>query len=352
MAGLSLPAAMQRRAWRSLLQPLLIPLVMLAIFGLILWVAPASPPKLVTGILLPGLTLAALYFLIAAGLSLIFGLMDVLNFAHGSLFMLGAYMAWSCNQWLDPAYPGHWPITVADGTLRFVIGLLAGTLIGALTGALIEVALIRPLYRRPIYQVLLTLGLVFVFEALVRSVPGWGADSKAPIKPALLQGSLEVLGRRFPTYSLFLIILGLLLALGIALLLQRTRLGIIIRAGVQDSAMVEALGIDVRRVFTGVFALGAGLAALGGAAAASFVGVYPEMGLEYQLFAFIVIVIGGLGSYSGAAVGALLIGLARTFSDHLVLEAGLPTAIASASTVLVMALVLLLKPGGVFGRHA
>ncbi len=343
------PVTLRRRRLHEIVSPLTIPLVTLLLFVLILLLAPASLPKLVTGIILPGLTLAALYFLIAAGLSLIFGLMDVLNFAHGSLFMVGAYIAWSCNVGLDPLYPNHWPVTIANSNARFVIGLLVGTLLGAGLGAVVEVLLIRPLYKRPIYQVLLTLGLVFVFDALVRSVPAWGSDSKAPIKPSLLAGSLEILGRRFPTYSLFLIVLGLTLAVAVALLLRRSRIGMTIRAGVQDSTMVEALGINVRRVFTGVFALGAGLAALGGAAAASFIGVYPEMGLEYQLFAFIVVVIGGLGSYSGAAIGALLIGLARTFSDHLVLELGLPTAIASASTVLVMAVVLLLKPGGVFG---
>jgi branched-chain amino acid transport system permease protein len=337
------------RAWREQLAALVIPLVMVVLFALILLKAPAGVPKLVSGIILPGLTLAALYFLIASGLSLIFGLMDVLNFAHGSLFMIGAYVAWSCNQWLDPLYPGHWPVTLANGDLRFVIGLVAGTLVGAGLGALMEIALIRPLYARPIYQVLLTLGLVFVFDALVRSVPAWGSNSQAPIKPPLLEGSLNILGRRFPSYSLFLIVLGATIAIAVAVLLRSSRLGMIIRAGVQDSAMVEALGINVRRVFTGVFALGAGLAALGGAAAASFIGVYPEMGLEYQLFAFIVVVIGGLGSYSGAAIGALLIGLSRTFSDHLVLESNWPTAIASASTVLVMALVLMLKPGGMFG---
>ncbi len=341
-------------SWRSLRSQLSrwsIFVALSAIFGIILVVAPASWPKLVTGIVLPGLTLAAVFFLLAAGLSLIFGLMDVLNFAHGSLFMLGAYLAWSCNVWLDPRYPGHWPVTIASSNLRFALGLIIGMLGGALIGALIEVCFIRPLYSRPIYQVLLTLGLVFVFDALVRTIPAWGSLSRPPIKPSALSGSLELLGRRFPTYSLFLIGLGFGLALLIGAVLQRARVGMIIRAGVQDSAMVEALGINVRRVFTSVFAAGSGLAALGGAAAASFIGVYPEMGLEYQLFAFIVVVIGGLGSYGGAALGALLIGLARTFSDHLVLETSLPTAIASASTVLVMALVLVLRPGGMFGKQ-
>jgi len=313
------PPTIQTKPLRERLAPLVIPTVFVLIFATVLMVAPASWPKLITGILLPGLTLAAIYFMISAGLSLIFGLMDVLNFAHGSLFMLG--------------------------------GLIVGTLVGAAVGSLIEISLIRPLYKRPIYQVLLTLGLVFVFDALVRTIPAWGSLSRAPIKPPMLTESLSLLGRRFPSYSLFLICLSVSLAVLIALVLRRSRIGLTIRAGVQDSAMVEAMGINVRRVFTGVFGFGSGLAALGGAVAASFIGVYPEMGLEYQLFAFIVVVIGGLGSYSGAAAGALLIGLARTFSDHLVLETGLPTAIASASTVLVMAVVLLLKPGGIFNKN-
>ena len=337
------------RRLRTHMSQAIIPLVFGLLFAAILLFVPASLSKLVTGIILPGLTLAAVFFLIAAGLSLVFGLMDVLNFAHGSLFMIGGYLAWTCNVWLDPAYPGHWSITLANGNLRFIVGVLIGTLGGALLGALIELIFIRPLYARPIYQVLLTLGLVFVFDAFVRTVPAWGSLSRTPIKPPMFTGTIELLDRHFPIYSLFLIILGLTLAIVIALILKRSRVGMIIRAGVQDSAMVEALGINVRRVFTSVFAAGSGLAALGGAVAASFIGVYPEMGLEYQLFAFIVVVIGGLGSYSGAAVGALLIGLARTFSDHLVIELSLPTAIASASTVLVMALVLLLRPGGIFG---
>ncbi|WP_110514168.1 branched-chain amino acid ABC transporter permease [Herpetosiphon llansteffanensis] len=345
------PPTIQAKPLRERLAPLVIPAVFVLIFATVLVVAPASWPKLITGILLPGLTLAAIYFMLSAGLSLIFGLMDVLNFAHGSLFMLGGYCAWTCNQWLDPAYPGHWPLTIASGNLRFIIGLVVGALVGAAVGSLIEISLIRPLYKRPIYQVLLTLGLVFVFDALVRTIPAWGSLSRAPIKPPMLTESLSLLGRRFPSYSLFLICLSVSLAVIIAVVLRRSRIGLTIRAGVQDSAMVEAMGINVRRVFTGVFGFGSGLAALGGAVAASFIGVYPEMGLEYQLFAFIVVVIGGLGSYSGAAAGALLIGLARTFSDHLVLETGLPTAIASASTVLVMAVVLLLKPGGIFNKN-
>jgi branched-chain amino acid transport system permease protein len=172
--------------------------------------------------------------------------------------------------------------------------------------------------------------------------------------------SIDVLGRPFPSYRLFVIALGLLMFVAIAVLLRRSRLGMIIRAGVQDGEMVQALGINVRRVFTLVFALGAGLAALGGVAAAPFIGVNPGIGQEFQLQAFIAVVIGGMGSYTGAALGALLVGLARAFGDQIVLSGvqlpgmaeavKLSPSIARASTVLIMALVLLLRPNGLFGK--
>jgi branched-chain amino acid transport system permease protein len=173
--------------------------------------------------------------------------------------------------------------------------------------------------------------------------------------------SILVMGRGFPSYRLFIIALGALLLISIGLLLTRTRIGMIIRAGVQDAQMVEALGINVRRMFTAVFALGAGLAALGGVAAAPIIGVNPGIGQEFLLQAFIAVVIGGMGSLSGAALGALLVGLARAFGDNIVLSGiQLPwmaeaisasPAIARASTVLIMALVLLLKPSGLFGKR-
>ena len=169
-----------------------------------------------------------------------------------------------------------------------------------------------------------------------------------------------MLGRNFPSYRLFIIALGLAMFIAIALLLQKTRLGIIIRAGVQDSEMVQALGINVRRVFTLVFAIGCGLAAVGGVAAAPFLGVNLGLGAELQLQGFISVVIGGMGSYAGAAVGALLVGLARAFGDQLVLSGihlpwmegvvRMSPSIARASTVLIMALVLLLRPAGLFGK--
>ncbi|HMQ35164.1 MAG TPA: branched-chain amino acid ABC transporter permease [Chloroflexaceae bacterium] len=264
-----------------------------------------------------------------------------------------------------------------SSNLRFVLALLVGAGSGAALGGLMEWSLIRPLYSRPIYQVLVTLGLVFVGTELVKGVWGptgyymdvpdffsqRGESCPSPNLVAWLQdncASIDVLGRPFPSYRLFIIALGLLMFGGIALLLRRTRLGMIIRAGVQDGEMVQALGINVRRVFTLVFALGAGLAALGGVAAAPFVGVNPNLGHEFQLQAFIAVVIGGMGSYTGAAIGALLVGLARAFGDQIVLSGiqlpwmseamQLSPSIARASTVLIMALVLLLRPTGLFGK--
>ncbi|HEX9115843.1 MAG TPA: branched-chain amino acid ABC transporter permease [Anaerolineae bacterium] len=263
--------------------------------------------------------------------------------------------------------PGETFFLGLSSNVRFAVALLAGALIGAGLGALIESALIRPLYARPIYQVLLTLGLSFVGTELVKSV--WGPAGFYMDIPAFFNTSnkacpsdtlwlwfsqhcqsIMVLGRPFPSYRLFIIVLGLVMFLAITLLLQRTRLGIIIRAGVQDSEMVQALGINVRQIFTLVFAIGTALAAIGGVAAAPFIGVNLGLGLEVQLQGFISVVIGGMGSFAGAAVGALLVGLARAFGDQLVLSVHLSPSIARASTVLIMALVLLLRPAGLFGK--
>jgi branched-chain amino acid transport system permease protein len=273
--------------------------------------------------------------------------------------------------------PGETWILGLSSNLRFLLALLIGAGTGAALGAGIEWSMIRPLYTRPIYQVLLTLGLVFVGTEAVKGIWGpagfymdipafFNSNSKNCPSPDLLAwfsdhcASIDVMGRPFPSYRIFIIVLGLLIFVAIALLLKYTRMGMIIRAGVQDSEMVQALGINVRRVFTLVFALGAGLAALGGVAAAPFIGLSPNLGQDFLLLAFIAVVIGGMGSYPGAAIGALLVGLARAFGDQLVLSGvhlpGMEDAIkfspsiARASTVLLMAVVLLVRPAGLFGR--
>ncbi|MBU1747532.1 MAG: branched-chain amino acid ABC transporter permease [Chloroflexi bacterium] len=311
----------------------------------------------IINITLQGLTMGMLFFLIASGLSLIFGLMDVLNFAHGSLFMIGSYVALT-TFWLLGGYPlesiqaqqlgvlgfNTAPVLIADSNLRFLIAVITGTTAGLVVGTLMEWGLIRPLYKRPIFQILLTLGMVYVLAEIVKLI--WGPAPLGMAKPELLTGTVDILGRAFPIYNIFIILLGFVVMAVVYTILRRSRIGIIIRAGVEDSEMVQALGINVRRVFTGVFALGAGLAALGGAAAVPFLGgANPDQGMAFQLSAFVVVVIGGMGSFPGAFVGALLVGLARSFADY-----QLSPIIAQGIVVGMMALVLLIRPQGLFGR--
>jgi len=271
--------------------------------------------------------------------------------------------------------PGETFLLAMSPDLRFVLAIILGTLAGALAGVAVEMALIRPFYGNPVTQLVLTLGLSIAGIDLIDAVCGEEANPPMPPPSLFAAGcrsdsfaawftehcqSIDVLGRAFPTYRLFIIIVGILVFIAVGLLLRRTRIGMIIRAGVQDGEMVQALGINVRRVFTFVFALGSALAA-GGVIAAPYLGVFPAMGGIFQLQAFIAVVIGGMGSYVGAAVGTIVLGMARAFGDHFV-AAGIDLpfidtvikgspAIARASTVLIMAIVLLVKPAGIFGKN-
>ncbi len=475
-----------------------------------------------------GLSTGALIFLVAAGLSLIFGLLDVLNLAHGELFMIGAYLGWTVYvrpdtvidlvtplallavgfalspvwesllgrtkvsprlariwPWFgllagaailflalrayqiaiwDPAVYAQSPVTIAlnfsQGTLttpeappfatspflvmagivfgsivmalsvaglsmsrretylqsainprtllfaggllvfglliyffndsltafvlglstnwRFLLAILIATGTGILMGGMIETTLIRPLYSRPIYQIMMTLGLSFIGIELVRTI--WGQPEFTMPKPALFDGTgdfcpatslsdllqykcstILLFDSRIRTYNeVFIIVVGLVVLIAIWLLLQRTRLGMIIRAGVQDSDMVQALGINVRRIFTLVFALGAGLAALGGVLAAPSIGLSIDMGTRFMLLALIALAIGGLTSFPGAALGALLVGLMQQFmikygqigiSIPFLEEPFKPTPpLVPASVVLLMVIILLILPNGLLGR--
>ncbi|HEX6304149.1 MAG TPA: branched-chain amino acid ABC transporter permease [Anaerolineales bacterium] len=498
------------RFWKNNQALLVTLIVTIAFFALVTQVLEL---RVTVSILLSGLTLGAITFLVASGLSLIFGLMDVLNFAHGAIFVFGAYVGLSAFEnprllfntlpfilalsastylavnfgdrlwrrvsakelqralWLlslalslgllafalrrfpitalnafdvtavggavstsqaqEPMglmvqrvlvvflagfplglalapkesaeearrRPGWRVIAYALALLilgyvilwvrdpgeslwlglpvdaRFALAILFAALAGVLIGIVIETTLIRPFYGSPVTQLVLTLGLSIVAIDLIELV--WGQEGHPPMQPPTLftgacrsesllawfsEGcrSIDVLGRAFPTYRLFIILTGVLVFTGVGLLLKRSRLGMIIRAGVQDSEMVQALGINVRQVFTFVFALGSAMAALGGVIVAPFLGVFPEMGAIFLLQAFIAVVIGGMGSYAGAAVGTILLGLARAFGDHFVaVGIDLPflattlkgsPAMARASTVLLMAIVLLVRPAGIFGK--
>jgi branched-chain amino acid transport system permease protein len=291
--------------------------------------------------MLSGLYQGMLFFLIAAGLSIVFGLLDVLNLAQGAFFMLGAYAGFAIYGALPPELPVE---------ARFVAALLGATVFGAAAGAVMEVGLLRPLYARPVFQIVMTLGLSTAINEIVRAV--YGPAGLVPIeKPAALSATVTVLGGQFEAYRLFIIAIGAALMAGISLLLQRTRLGIIIRAGVQDSEMVQALGINVRRVFTLVFALGTAVAALGGMTAAPFLGAYPGMGTDFLLVAIIVIVIGGMSSYEGTAIASLLVGLTRATAEQVSLQYFNTPILASVSILVLMVIVLLVRPTGLFGRE-
>lgn len=298
-------------------------------------------PDTVAVVLLSGLYQGMLFFLVAAGMSIVFGLLDVLNLAQGSFFMLGAYAGF--------AIYGALPEGVPLGA-RFTAALLGATIAGAMLGGAVEVALLRPLYVRPIFQIVLTLGLSSAIQETVRII--YGPAGLVPVDPpAALDTTFTILGGQFETYRLFIILVGFLLMVGVSLLLQRTRLGIIIRAGVQDSEMVEALGINVRRVFTLVFALGTAVAALGGMTAAPFLGAFPSMGTQFLLTAIIVIVIGGMSSYEGTAIASILVGLTRATAEQISLQYLNTPVLASVSALVFMVVVLLVRPTGLFGRE-
>jgi branched-chain amino acid transport system permease protein len=270
-----------------------------------------------------GLGLAALYFLVASGLSLVFGLADVLNFAHGLFLSVGAYVAW----WTSSRVP-----------IELAIGL--GVLAGVLAGVIVELVLIRPLYSRTIEQVLVTVGLSLAGVALLQAV--FGADPRPFPRPSWASGVVAVLGARIPTDRFVLIGAAILVFGGLMAFLRYTRYGLIVRAGVENREMVSALGIDVRKAFTLVFAIGGGAAALAGAlAGVYFSTVTPTTGSSLLIYAFIVVVIGGLGSVPGSALAAVLVGLLQQFVNYY----GAAGA-GDVCVVALLALVLLWRPKG------
>ncbi|SDA77001.1 amino acid/amide ABC transporter membrane protein 1, HAAT family (TC 3.A.1.4.-) [Pseudomonas sp. NFPP33] len=275
---------------------------------------------------LNGVQYGLLLFLIASGLTLIFGIMHIINLAHGALYMVGAYLAF----WL----------TSLTGNLFFAI--LLGLPLAALLGVLIERFLIQALYKRDhLDQVLMTFGLILVIDSL-RSI-AWGNDVHSVAIPALLEGSVQLTETlEYPIYRLFISAVCGLIALAMYLILQHTRLGMVIRAGASNREMVQSLGINIRVVYTLVFAAGTALTALAGMVAAPVSSVYPGMGNQILIIAFVVVVIGGLGSIRGAFLAALLVGLTATWGTVLVPE------YAGMAIYLLMAIVLLFKPRGLF----
>lgn len=296
--------------------------------------------------MLSGLFQGMLLFLVASGLSIIFGLMDVLNFAQGVYFMIGAYVAY------DFHHRASVIAAIPNSDARFVLAVILATLVGAILGAILERGLLRQLYARPIFQIVLTFGVSIVLTEAVKFI--WTTTPFSWTEMfTIREMSFNIFGQSFSTYRLFVILMGFLMIFTVALLLRRTRIGIIIRAGVEDSEMVEALGINVRAVFTLVFTLGCALAAFGGAVAAPFFGANPSLGNAYLLGAIAIVALGGLDSYEGSAVASILVGIGVSVMQRLSLSVDFIQPVwASLTPMLLLTLVLLLRPSGLFGKKA
>ncbi len=283
-----------------------------------------------------GLGLGAMYFLIASGLSLIYGLMGVLNFAHGVFITITGYTLWFVETKIGgvPVLP------------RFLIAALAGLIAATVFAALTEFVLIRPLYGRHIEQVLVTVGLALAVTALVTAI--WGSDARVVAAPGWVGQTTTIFGAHIPNDRWLEIATAVIVLFALEAFLRRTRYGLIVRAGVENRAMVTALGIDVRKSFTLVFAIG-GLAA--GIAAVLYTlystTVDPQQGTSLVIFAFIVVVIGGLGSIRGTAWAAVIVGLVQQYANYYA-----SSGLGDLSVVLLLGIVLIARPRGLSGSFA
>ncbi len=312
--------------------------IVVGVIGLLLLPLVTIPPKTYITLSIAGLAMGMLIFLMASGLSLIFGLMDVINFAHGACFAWGAYVGFSIltriNNWV-----------VADSLflnlLAFFIAMLGAMIVVGILGIILEKVIIRKVYGSHLFQILITYGTTVVLVECIRLF--WGPNDEVMPVPATFQGNwdiFDIIVLRFPVIA---IVIGLIVYTAMQLVLNRTKIGTIVRAGVEDPEMVQAMGHNIFLFFTGVFAIGAGLAALGGVAMGLFSRqVFPDMGDQYLIFAFIVVIIGGLGSVTGSLVGALLVGLSYQYVAYI-----FPAA-AVGVNILIMVIILLIKPTGLF----
>ena len=273
-----------------------------------------------------GISYGALLFLLASGLTLIFGVMRIVNLAHGSYFLVGGYM-WLTTVWRTGSFP---------------LALFSGSLAVALIGIAMERLFLRRLKNQVLAQVLMTMGFALIFQDLALLI--WGGDPYTIPVPRLLSGSFRLSLVVFPVYRLFIILAATAVAIVLWLFLEKTRAGATIRAAVDDGEMAQGVGINVPVVSMGVFALGAFLAALGGVVGGGFIGVYPGVDFEVLPYAFVVVIVGGLGSLQGAIVGSLLVGLFDNFGKALFPELSYFTLFAP------MAVILALRPTGLFGK--
>jgi len=285
-----------------------------------------------------GIAMGMLLFLVASGVSIIFGLMDVLNFAHGALFAWGAYFGFSVFKWLRPWVEAE---SVLQNFAVFLIAILAAMAGVAVLGIILERVLVRRVYGNHLFQILITFGATIVLVELIRVF--WGPNDDVMPVPFNFRGNWDIFDIIIERYRVICIFIGIVVYAVIQLILKKTKLGTTVRAGVENLEMVQAMGHNIYLLFTGVFAVGAGLAALGGLSMSIFsLQVYPDMGSTYLLFAFIVVIIGGLGSVTGSLVGALIVGLTYNYVAYLV-----PWA-AAAVNILIMMIILLIRPTGLF----
>jgi len=278
-----------------------------------------------------GLTAAMFLFLIASGLSLVFGVMRVLNFAHGSFYMIGAYLAWQVVNWLQPMPERFWP------------AVLAASFGVALLGAIVERLLLRHLYdREELYQLLFTYALVLVLGDAAKFL--WGTQQLSVSRPPVLGGGIEIFGTLVPHYILFIMLFGPLVALSVWLMLTRTTMGRMVRAAALDREMLGALGANVGWLYTGMFALASFLAGLSGALVTPIQSIVPGMDVEIIVQAFIVVVIGGLGSFWGTFLGSVIYGQVLSFGILIF------PGFSLFSVFALMAVILILRPWGLLGR--
>lgn len=289
---------------------------------------PVFEPLFLLQQALNGLSFGALLFLLASGLTLVFGLMRIINLAHGAFYMVGGYLG----------------VVVAGLTGNLLLGILAGVAVVAVTAFLVEFVLLRFVRGQELPEVLLTVGVSFVVADLCLAL--FGGDPYTLPSSAMIQGSMTIGGLTYPTYRIFVIGVAIVIGVALALVQTRTRVGAIVRAGVDDREIISAMGVNIRWVFTGMFVVGAALAAIGGTIGAGIISVRPGIQDDVLLYALVVVIIGGLGSVPGAAVGSVLIGLIDAFAKAWIPDLAYFTIFAP------MALVLVLRPTGLFGRTA
>jgi branched-chain amino acid transport system permease protein len=276
--------------------------------------------------ILNGLSFSMLLFLIASGFTLIFGLMQIINIAHGSFYLLSAYIG----------------LTILRATGNFLLATIIASLVAAIVGIAMQSLFLRRLHMQHLQQVLLTFGFVLIIGDICLWV--WGGDPLALPKPSFLKGSIEMEGIVFPLYRLFVILIGIIVAVVLWLFQEKTKLGAIVRAGVDDEEMLRGAGINIQLVFAGVFGFGAALAGMGGIIGGPFVGVFPGVDLHILPLALVVVVIGGVGSLKGAFLGSLLVGMLDNFGKALFPELSMFSLFAP------MAIILAIRPSGIFGK--